>query len=1225
MIRLFLGLVALSSVLAASAAEWVKIDGAEAHPTRVLAKLKAAQNIAQLAAKAPDVKLKQSYSEIPRLVVIEAKDPATLKAAAGGDEAAALKKTINDLKATGMFEYVEPDYIVKGDLTPTDRRFLDGTLWGLQNTGQLGGVAGADINVIRAWDLTQGDTNLVVAVIDTGVNYNHQDLRGQMWRNPDEIPGNNLDDDNNGIIDDIFGIDAILDSGDPLDDDGHGSHVAGTVGAAANNFDHVGVIWKVRIMALRFLGANGGTISDGIQCINYALSKRVKLSNNSWGGGGFSQALYDAIDAARIQGHLFVAAAGNDGSDNDTIPAYPASYDLDNIISVAALDRRDQIAVFSNYGLTSVDIGAPGVEIFSTWMGATNAYNTIQGTSMACPHVCGAAALSWSSDLNAPYSEVRDRILQSAVPIPALAGKTTTGGRLNVFGSMGGNVDGILELSVNPPDGSYFGIGTLPIIEVKVRDAFNVNNAVVQGRFNNQTITFVNTGLPPDTATNDGIYSATVQMPAVPGTYTLSIDVSAPTKQNARIEVSYLVLSPPPNDFFSRATKIPSAGGIRDGDNRLATPEPGALPGSPNYGPDIGEPLHAGISNTRSLWWSWSTPTATPLIVDTAGTSFDDDAVLGVYTGAAVNALTEVGSARATANGPNGTRAPFVKLNAQANITYWIAVAQSQLGTNSPGNVVLRVQPNGDLDTTPPTVQVTNVLSGTYYRSATNTITLSGTANDPGPNASGVASIQVKGPNDLVFSSAVGTTNWSSGPVILNPGLNIIEVTGFDRADNQAEVLEIAITYFEQPLSNDLFGFSTTLIGSSGVVTASNTNAAKEFSEPSHAGNEGGHSIWYNFRPTEDGILFLSTEGSSFDTLLALYTVVDEEMDRSVSKLVLVGQGDDVGSLSFSEVIAGVNGGQLYYIVVDGYGGQSGTVRLQYDLTPRRTFAVTTTALPGGTISPSGTTQFPEGSAVTVTATPDRYRQLAAYHVTITNAQSGVVSSFVTNSPSFTFEVVGGVNITAEFGTKVFTDDFEQGFTRLPWTIQGNWSTTVITNTLMGTLSRVAYTANMANAPAPNSTASLILTNELAGKGSFEFRVSTETNYDVAMFLINDRPAATWSGEIPWTLFTFDVQAGDKLEWRYTKDLALANGADALFIDNLDLPLRLPPALVVSINYSTMRINVTGPPTTDVQLLTSTDLVTWTAAGEATTTPSGAASFNIAFTGGQRFYKVQKL
>ncbi len=1231
MIRLFVGLVALSCVLATSAAEWVKIGGHEAHPTRVLARLKPAQNLARLAVVAPDADVKRKYSEVPGLVVIELKDQAKLKAAVAGDAdpAAALKKTINDLKATGAFLYVEPDWAVYPDLTPTDRRFTDGTLWGLRNTGQFGGVPGADIKAPQAWDISTGDTNMVVAVIDTGVNYKHQDLAAQMWHNPDEIPGNGIDDDNNGFIDDVYGINSILDNGDPLDDNGHGSHCSGTIGAAANNsFEHVGVIWKVQIMALKFLSAEGpGAISDAVQCLNYALSKKVKLSSNSWGGGGYSQAMFDTIEAGRQQGHLFIAAAGNDSSDNDQDPAYPASYDLDNIISVAALDRRDELADFSNYGLKSVDIGAPGVEIFSCWFGETNAYNIIQGTSMACPHVSGAAALSWSTDLTASYSEIRDRILQTAVPIPSLAGKTSTGGRLDAFAAMGGDVDGILELSVLPPSGTFFGVGSQQIVQVKVRDALLVNDATVVGRFNNQTINFLNDGNAPDTSTNDGTYTATLIIPASPGAYTLALDVKAPGKADAHLDVNYSALVASQNDYFARAIRIPAVGGIREGDNRLATPEPGSFPGAPGYGPDIGEPLHAGVSNTRSLWWSWSSPTATPVIIDTAGTSFDDDAVLGVYTGGSVSTLSEVGSAVASVNGPNGTRAPFVKFVAEPTVTYWIAVAQSQLGTNSPGRVTVRVEPNGDIDSTPPIVQVTNILSGTFYRSADNTLILKGNASDPGPSASGVASVQIKGPNDQVFGIVEGTTNWVSQPIQLSPGMNVIEVTGFDRADNQAVIQQIFITYLEQTVSNDLFGYSTTILGNTGEVTGSNTNATKESLEPAHAGNQGGHSVWWNFSPPQDGILFLSTEGSDFDTLLSLYTVADKDLDRSLSKLILVGQSDNVEPNTYSEITATVSSNRIYYIAVDGFGAAVGTVHLRYDLTPMTVFPVTTVALPGGTISPAGTTLFPEGSAVTISTTPEQYRQLQTFSVTITNAQSGAVSSFVTNSPTFTFEVVGGASITAEFGQKVYTDDFEsKTFFRLPWMVEGNWVVEQVeTNATTHAGSYVARTKNMQN----NSVASLVLvTNLLAGKASFEYRISTETNYDRVEFLMDNVVLATWSGEVPWSVFKFDVPlketgATTKLEWRYTKDFSDAKGLDSVFIDNIDLPLALPPPITLSINRSTFQISVTGPPNSDLQLLSSDNLETWVDAVEATTTPSGKATFNIPpFSGTQRFYKV---
>jgi len=263
----------------------------------------------------------------------------------------ALIERIAAMRASGLFEYVEPDYLLSTRLTPTDPAFIDGTLWGLRNLGQAGGRAGADIDAVRAWDITTGSSSVIVAVIDTGVRYTHQDLASQMWINPGEIPGDGIDDDNNGYVDDVYGINAINDDGDPMDDNDHGSHVAGTIGAAANGGGpHVGVAWTVQIMACKFLSAQGfGSTSDAIQCIDYAVNMGAKILNNSWGGGGFSSALLDAINRALQAEVLFVAAAGNDGTDNDQGPHYPSNYPLENIISVAALDRSDNLASFSNF------------------------------------------------------------------------------------------------------------------------------------------------------------------------------------------------------------------------------------------------------------------------------------------------------------------------------------------------------------------------------------------------------------------------------------------------------------------------------------------------------------------------------------------------------------------------------------------------------------------------------------------------------------------------------------------------------------------------------------------------------------------------------------------------------------------------------------------------------------------------------------------------------------
>ena len=244
--------------------------------------------------------------------------------------------------ATGKFEFVEPDYIVHATLFPSDAGANDSRLWGLRNAGQSDGVPGADIGAPAVWDITTGSSSVIVAVIDSGIRYSHQDLAANMWRNPGEIAANGIDDDHNGYVDDIFGINSITGSGDPFDDNSHGTHVAGTIGAVANGGGpHVGVAWNVSLIALKFLGANGsGELSDAIECIDYAISKGAMIMNNSWGGGGFSSAMSNAIERARLANSLFVAAAGNNGSDNDAIPAYPASYPQTNIVAVAALDRR---------------------------------------------------------------------------------------------------------------------------------------------------------------------------------------------------------------------------------------------------------------------------------------------------------------------------------------------------------------------------------------------------------------------------------------------------------------------------------------------------------------------------------------------------------------------------------------------------------------------------------------------------------------------------------------------------------------------------------------------------------------------------------------------------------------------------------------------------------------------------------------------------------------------
>ncbi len=347
--------------------------------------------------------------------------------------AEALRRYQNDAR----FDYVEPNYIIQLDQTfPSDPQFPD--MWALHNTGQTGGAPDADIDAPEGWDLETGDS-VVVAIIDSGIDWMHEDLATNIFINHGEIPNNGLDDDANGFIDDVRGWDFRNGDNNPTDDAGHGTHVAGTAGAIGNNgVGVVGVSWRVRLMPLKFLSAAGsGTTVDAIRCIDYATMMGVRVINASWGGAAFSQALYDAVQTAGTAGILFVAAAGNTARDADISPHYPAAFDLDNIISIANTTHNDQLSPTSTFGLVTVDLAAPGANILSTFPG--NIYGLNSGTSMAAPHVSGAISLIWSSAPLLDHLGVKNIIMSSVDPLPvALAGRTVTGGRLNIFSSLAG-------------------------------------------------------------------------------------------------------------------------------------------------------------------------------------------------------------------------------------------------------------------------------------------------------------------------------------------------------------------------------------------------------------------------------------------------------------------------------------------------------------------------------------------------------------------------------------------------------------------------------------------------------------------------------------------------------------------------------------------------------------------------------------------------------------------
>jgi len=312
--------------------------------------------------------------------------------------------------------------------------------WGLDNQGQTtpngsAGLAGKDISAKAAWKLQDGSPSIVVAVVDSGILTTHEDLSSNLWTNPGEIPNNNIDDDGNGFIDDVHGWNFVAGSNNVEDDHDHGTMCAGIIGAASDNGrGSRGVTGQVRLMAVKSLDQNGfGTTANAISAIQYAVNNGATIINASWGGSSYDQALYDTINWAASKDVLFVAASGNDGFNNDTNPmaTYPATFALPNVISVAAYDNRDQLASFSNFGKTTVDLGAPGVQIYST---STGGYRYGDGTSFSAPYVTGVAALlrANAGDLN--VIQLKDRILMTSDVISYYQKeKTKSAGRLNAY------------------------------------------------------------------------------------------------------------------------------------------------------------------------------------------------------------------------------------------------------------------------------------------------------------------------------------------------------------------------------------------------------------------------------------------------------------------------------------------------------------------------------------------------------------------------------------------------------------------------------------------------------------------------------------------------------------------------------------------------------------------------------------------------------------------------
>ncbi|WP_372651413.1 S8 family serine peptidase [Halobacteriovorax sp.] len=350
-------------------------------------------------------------------------------------------KAISELMNNPEIEYVEPNWIIKVDPVDTNKEILDPKFsqqWGLVNDGKNSGgwfsrgKAGEDVNAEKAWDITKGSKDIVVAVIDTGIDFTHPDLKDQMWTNDAELNGiEGVDDDGNGFVDDIYGYDFANNDGNPTDGHSHGTHCAGVIGASHNSIGVKGVMANVKLMGIKFLTDSGsGETIGAIKSVEYATKMGAHITSNSWGGGERSEALKEAIQAAQDAGTMFVAAAGNSRADNDARPTYPANYKVDGIVTVGAMDGKGNRSSFSNYGKTSVHVFAPGSNILSTVK--NGGYKKMSGTSMATPFVSGVLGLLLANEPGISITEAKERLMESTVLNSSLT-KYSAAGRVDAF------------------------------------------------------------------------------------------------------------------------------------------------------------------------------------------------------------------------------------------------------------------------------------------------------------------------------------------------------------------------------------------------------------------------------------------------------------------------------------------------------------------------------------------------------------------------------------------------------------------------------------------------------------------------------------------------------------------------------------------------------------------------------------------------------------------------
>ena len=595
---------------------------------------------------------------------------------------------IKRLRASGHYEYVEPDRILKARLTPTDSRLSE--QWALRNTGQQGGKSGADIGAIAAWDTLTDASSVTVGIVDSGILLDHVDLKANLWKSSTGRHG----------ISAIDGDGAISDTNPNDSDSGHGTHIAGIIGAVGNNHAGVaGVAWTTRLMALRFLhGAEGeGTTSDSIACLNYAVNNGAKVINASYGSGSYSKAEYDAIKRARDKGVIVVVAAGNDSSNNDLVLDYPAGYPLDNIVAVAATDRKDRLAGFSNFGAGSVEIAAPGDEIFSTYNGSTSDYATLSGTSMAAPHVTGALALLRAKYPKDTYRQSINRLLRSVDRLSALSGKVQSGGRLNL-------ATALKQSSTKPFNDAFSRRASLVGENVRVRSSntgatrqsgepsssyqstlwwtwkapttTQVEFSTEGSSYNTHLAIYTGSSLSKlklvgsnNDATSSTKTSRIVLKVKAGTTYQIAVG----SRSSATGYTALRIGSIPANNTFSKAKALSKNSQVKvSGTTRNASRQ-------------SGEPLAVSGASGHSVWYKWTAPSSKRYSLAVFATQIDT--VAAVYTGTKVTSLKKIASNDNNQNADNSDA--LVSFNGKKGTTYYFQVDDYKQSGNDGAEFIL--------------------------------------------------------------------------------------------------------------------------------------------------------------------------------------------------------------------------------------------------------------------------------------------------------------------------------------------------------------------------------------------------------------------------------------------------------------------------------------------------------------------------------------------------------